>query len=62
MVFFYIGEKMRIWNINEKERNIRTLNNDITADILIIGGGITGMTTSYLIKDKNVCLVDANLI
>ena len=53
---------MSIWNKKEIKREIQELNNDIETDILIIGAGITGMTTAYYLKDKNICVVDANLI
>ena len=53
---------MSIWNKKEKIENIKELNKDIVTDILIIGAGITGMTTAYFLKDKNVAIVDANLI
>ena len=42
----------------KKQVQVKTL----STDILIIGAGITGMTTAYFLKDKNVCVVDANRI
>jgi len=53
---------MSIWNKNIVKRDIKKLNEDIEVEILIIGAGITGMTTAYYLKDKNVCVVDANRI
>ncbi|MBQ2946641.1 MAG: FAD-dependent oxidoreductase [Bacilli bacterium] len=53
---------MSIWNKKEIKRDIQRLNKDIEVDILIIGAGITGMTTAYFLKDKNICVVDANRI
>ena len=53
---------MSIWNKKEKIDNVKVLNKDIVTDILIIGAGITGMTTAYFLKDKNITIVDANLI
>ena len=54
---------MSIWNINEKKRNIKELKNDKKVDILIIGAGMTGLTSAYYLKDnKKVCVVDANII
>lgn len=53
---------MSIWNKNEIKRNIEKLNKDIEIDILIIGAGITGMTCAYYLKEKNICVVDANKI
>ena len=53
---------MSIWNINEKERNIKKIDGDKKGDILIIGAGITGMTSAYFLKDKDICIVDANRV
>lgn len=54
---------MSIWTLNEKKRPINKLNADLDVDTLIIGGGITGLTCAYFLKDlENVCLVDADII
>ena len=53
---------MSIWNKNIKNRKIKELDKNIEVDILIVGGGITGMTTAYFLKEKDVCVVDANRI
>ena len=53
---------MSIWNKNEIKRKIQKLNKNIETDILIIGAGITGMTNAYFLRDKNICVVDANRI
>jgi len=53
---------MSIWNLNINKRNIKELKEDKKVDILIIGAGITGLTSAYYLKNKNVCVVDANLI
>ena len=53
---------MSIWTLNEEKRNIKKLDKDIVVDILIIGAGITGLTTAYYLKNKNICVVDANLV
>lgn len=53
---------MSIWNKKEIKRKKTILNKYIETDILIIGAGITGMTTAYFLKDKNICVVDANTI
>ena len=51
-----------IWEIDNK--NINTTYKNIETDILIIGGGITGMTTSlYLMNNnKKITLIEANKI
>ena len=54
---------MSIWNLDEEKRNIKKLNKDKDVDILIIGAGLTGLNTAYMLKDsKNICVVDANMI
>lgn len=51
---------MSIWNKDEKKRKINKLNENITIDTLIIGAGITGLTTAYYLQKQNICVVDAN--
>ena len=53
---------MSIWNKKEIKREVKKLDKNIEVDILIIGAGITGMTTAYFLKDKNICVVDANRV
>ena len=53
---------MSIWNIKEINTKNKKLEKDIDVDILVIGAGMTGMTTAYLLKDKNICVVDANRV
>lgn len=53
---------MSIWNIKEIETNKEELTKDISVDILIIGAGMTGMTTAYYLKNRNICVVDANIV
>lgn len=57
------GDYMSIWNINEKKREYKKLAENKKVDILIIGGGITGLTSAYYLSDsKDICIVDANII
>lgn len=52
---------MSIWNLHERRRKHETLTNDLEIDTLIIGAGITGMTTAYYLRNEpSVCVVDAN--
>lgn len=53
-----------IWLKNLKIVKNAPLNKDITVDVLIIGGGITGISTLYNLKNEklNVCLVEQNFI
>ncbi len=53
-----------IWLKNIKEKTLPKLDKDIKTDILIIGGGITGLSCAYFLKDSNlnITLVDMNKI
>ena len=53
---------MSIWNKNKKRRKYQKLNEDLSVDILIIGGGLTGLNTAYYLQDKDICIVEANEI
>lgn len=52
---------MSFWNI-KLDRERKRLDKSIEVDILIVGAGITGITSAYYLKDKNICVVDANEI
>ena len=47
------GDFMSIWTLNEKKRKINVLNKDVFVDTLIIGGGITGMSTAYFLRNND---------
>lgn len=53
-----------IWKIQDRPFQTKKLNKNITTDILIIGGGITGISTAFYLKDKNldITLIEANEI
>jgi len=54
---------MSIWNIENNNREIKTIDSNKNVDILIIGAGITGLSTAYHLKyNKSMCVVDANII
>lgn len=54
---------MSIWNKKEIKTDNDKLQKNLDTDILIIGAGITGMTTAYYLRNqKSVCVVDANII
>lgn len=53
---------MSIWNKFEYKKTLEELNRDIDIDILVIGAGITGMTTSYYLKDENIAIVEKDQI
>lgn len=54
--------KNSLWEIKSKENS--SLEKETEVDVLIIGGGITGISTAYHLKDSNlkVALVEANTI
>ncbi len=54
---------MSIWNKKEIVTENEYLKEDINVDVIIIGAGITGMTTAYYLKDyKSICVVDSGNI
>lgn len=57
-------KQQSIWHIENRPFETQLLNNDINTDILIIGGGITGISTAFYLKDKNldITLIEANKI
>ena len=48
-----------IWNIGSKKPNFKTLSGDIKTDVLIIGGGISGLLCGYMLKTAGVDYVIA---
>ena len=54
--------KKSLWQKDIIKNNFKTLNKDIDTDILIIGGGITGLTTAYNLLNKkyNITLLEAD--
>ena len=57
-------KNISIWKSTIKEKTFKTLDSDKVVDILIIGGGITGISTLYHLKDSNkkIMLVEQNKI
>ena len=53
-----------LWLKGIRNKKSKKINKNIETDILIIGGGITGLTTAYFLKDSKltVTLVDSNKI
>jgi len=52
-----------IWKENIKPKKMPTLEGNKTCDILIIGGGIAGLSTAYFLKDTkyNIILIDKDI-
>ncbi len=57
-------KKISIWKDTVKNIHYEKLKSNITTDVLIIGGGITGVSTMYHLKDSDlkVTLVEQNKI
>lgn len=51
-----------IWSETKIDKNYSNLKEDKEVDILIIGGGITGINILYQLKDKDIILVERNKI
>ena len=48
------------WSDTVNRTNFEKLEKNIEVDVCIIGAGITGISTAYMLSDKNlkVCVVD----
>jgi len=51
-----------IWLKGIKTKSNKKITKDIETDILIIGGGITGMSLAYFLQNKKVTLIDKGKI
>ena len=53
-----------IWINSKKKDTNKSLNNDISCDVLIVGGGIAGLSVAYFLKneDKKIVLIDKDFI
>lgn len=52
------------WMLSSKSNDYKSLKNDIDTDCLIVGAGIAGLTTAYLLskENKKVVVVDADKV
>src|ERR1035438_9301858 len=57
-------EGVSLWNATSKERAIPALDKNISADVCVVGAGIAGMTTAYLLarEGKSVVILDKSEI
>ena len=57
-------KRYSIWKDNVEEFSYQKLDHDLTTDVLIIGGGMTGINTLYHLRESNleVVLVEQNKI
>lgn len=55
---------MSIWKNENNNINFENLNKDITTDVCVIGGGITGISTCYYLNKENInfCLLEKNTL
>lgn len=54
------GETLSLWQDQDAEPRIGALTHDYNAEVCIVGGGIAGLTTAYLLQreGKRVCVLE----
>lgn len=59
-----IMENKSLWTVGIEPKICNKLNNNIDVDVLIIGGGLTGISTAFYLRDTNlsVALIDQDKI
>lgn len=57
-------KNISVWNDIKDNKNFKKIGEDLEVDVLIIGGGITGLSTLYHLKESNLktILVERNRI
>ena len=57
-------KSISIWEDNNTLKKLKEKNINTDLDILIIGAGITGLSTAYFLKDSNkkIAIIDKNII
>ncbi|MGB7925052.1 MAG: FAD-dependent oxidoreductase [Pyrinomonadaceae bacterium] len=58
------GEPVSLWLATTPETNFPALDDDVTVDVAVLGGGITGIATAYLLKQAGltVAVIEAGRI
>lgn len=58
------GETLSIWMSTVEMPFFRELQEDVEADVCVVGGGMGGLTTAYLLakEGKNVCVLEDSVI
>src|SRR5215210_7658920 len=53
-----------IWKDKAEETSFSSLNQDLTVDVAIVGGGITGLTAAYILSKagKKVAVLEARKV
>ncbi len=54
------GESISVWHHTQSMPKFAKLSENISADVCVVGGGIAGLTTAYLLmkEGKSVCLLE----
>jgi glycine/D-amino acid oxidase-like deaminating enzyme/nitrite reductase/ring-hydroxylating ferredoxin subunit len=54
------GESISFWSVDQVMPKFDTLAHDLTTEVCVVGGGIAGLTTAYLLmrEGKKVCLLE----
>src|ERR1700688_3068670 len=62
--FSILKEGVSLWSASSKEPDIPVLEKSIDADVCVVGAGIAGMTTAYLLarEGKSVVVLDKGQI
>ncbi|MFM6928778.1 MAG: FAD-dependent oxidoreductase [Bdellovibrio sp.] len=64
MIILRSGDTVSTWAVTESFKEFRSLQSDIDCDVCVVGGGIAGMTTAYLLakRGKSVCVLESSQV